>query len=57
LPLSYDHLSPLANLVRSSIERVEKGDTPSARPQPPAPVSLTVADELARDWYRLTGRA
>ena len=57
LPLSYDHLSPLANLVRSSSEGVEKGDTPSARPQPPPPVSLTVAEELARDWYRLVGRS
>jgi hypothetical protein len=57
LPLSYDHLSPLANLVRSSTEGVEKGDTPSARPQPPPPVSLTVAEELARDWYALIGRS
>ena len=50
---SYDHLSPLVSLVRSSDKGVEEGDTPSARPQPPLPPSLTVAEELARDWYRI----
>ena len=57
LLLSYGHLSPLANLVRSSTLVVEEGDRPSARPQPPPPISLTVAEELARDWHRLTGRS
>jgi hypothetical protein len=56
LLLSYRHLSPMANLVRSSTGGVEEGDTPSARPQPPPPASLTVAEELARDWYPLSGR-
>ena len=54
---SYRHLSPLVSLVRSSSQGVEEGDTPSARPQPPPPVALTVAEELARDWYRLIGRS
>jgi hypothetical protein len=56
LLLSYRHLSPLANLVRSSAQGVEEGDTASAWPQPPPPVPLTVAEELARDWHRLNGR-
>jgi hypothetical protein len=57
LLLSYRHLSPLANLVRSSTQGVEEGDTASARPQPPPSVSLTVAEELARDWHRFNGRS
>ena len=54
---SYRHLSPLANLVRSSTPGVEKGAIPPARPQPPPPASLSIADELAREWYRLVGRS
>jgi hypothetical protein len=51
---SYGHLSPLlVSLVRSSAKGVEEGDTLSARPQPPSSPPLTVAEELARDWYRL----
>jgi hypothetical protein len=50
---SYEHLLPLVSLVRSSSKGVEEGDTPSARPQPPSSRPLTVAEELARDWYRL----
>ena len=50
---SYDHLSPLVSLVRSSAKGVEEGDTLSARPQPPSSPRLTVDEELARDWYRL----
>ena len=47
---SYDHLSPLVSLVRSTAKGVEERDTPSAQPQPPSPPSLTVAEELSRDW-------
>jgi hypothetical protein len=54
---SYEHLSPLATLVRSSPKGVEEGDTASARPQPPPSPPMTVAEELARDWYRLAGRS
>ena len=50
---SYDHLSPVASLVRASAKGVEEGETPFARPQPPSPPTLSIADELARDWYRL----
>ena len=57
LLLSYGHLSPLANLVRSSAPGVEEGATPSTRPQPPPPAAPTIAEELARDWYRLMGRS
>jgi len=56
LPLSYRHLSPLVSFGRSARKGVEDGDKASARPQPPAPASLTVADELTRDWYRLVRR-
>jgi hypothetical protein len=52
LLLSYDHLSPLVSLVRSTAKRVEERDTPSAQPQPPSP-SLIVVEELSRDWYCL----
>jgi hypothetical protein len=54
---SYRHLSPLANLVRSSTPGVEEGATAPARPRPPLPASLSIADELAREWYRLVGRS
>jgi hypothetical protein len=57
LLLSYEHLSPLVSLVRSSPKGVEEGDTSAAPPQPPPPPSLTVAEELGRDWYRLVGRS
>ena len=50
---SYDHLSPLASLVRSSPKGVEEGATASTPSQPPAPPPLSIADQLARDWYRL----
>jgi len=53
LPLSYRHLSPLVHLKRSSVQGVEKGDKPSARPQPPPPASLTIGEQLTRDWYRI----
>src|SRR5262245_11319370 len=60
----YRHLSPLADLVRSSAKPVENGERirerPSARSQPPAPpersTSLTIAEELERNWYRSIGR-
>jgi hypothetical protein len=54
---SYRHLSPLVSLVRSSSRGVEQGEPSSALPQPPPPVALTVAEELARNWYRLIGRS
>ncbi len=65
LPHTYRHLSPLASLVRSKPEGVEKGEQGgeqgSARPQPPPstppPESLTVSEQLTRDWYRLVGRS
>jgi hypothetical protein len=56
LPRSYRHLSPLAAVRHSSPEGVEEGDRAVAQPQPPPPNSVTVADELTRDWYRLVGR-
>jgi hypothetical protein len=55
LLLSYRHLSPLASLVRSAAMGVEKGERCSARPQPPSSPSLSTADQLPRDWDRLTG--
>jgi hypothetical protein len=62
---AYRHLSPLASLVRSTPKRVEKGEQegeqvpprPQPVPSPPPPPSLTVAEELERDWYRLVGRS
>jgi hypothetical protein len=72
LPHTYRHLSPLAALVRSRVDGVEKGyeevekeeqrgEQSSARPQPPrsTPSSepLTIAQKLERDWYRLIGRS
>jgi len=54
---SYEHLTPWANLVRSSAPGGEEGDTRSTRPQPPPPATPTIAGELARDWYRLMGRS
>ena len=50
---SYDHLSPLASLVRSSPQGVEKGATASAPSQPPTPPPLSISEQLTRDWYRL----
>lgn len=50
---SYDHLSPLASLVRSSSKGVEEGATASTPSQPPAPPPLSISDQLTRDWYRL----
>jgi len=57
LPLSYRHLSPLVAVRYSPREGVEEGATAPAQPQPPAPPSITVPDELTRDWYRLVCRA
>lgn len=71
IPHSYGHLSPLAGLVRRSpptvcldrlpsagVEKGERrGEQAPARPQPPPLATLTIAEELARDWYRLTGRS
>jgi hypothetical protein len=65
LPHVYRHLSPLASLVRSKPERVEKGEQGgeegSARPQPPPSTppreSLTISEQLTRDWRRLVGRS
>jgi len=45
LLLSYRHLSPLANLVRSPSKGVEQGDTSSARPQPPSDRSPSIINE------------
>jgi hypothetical protein len=56
LLLSYSHLSPLASLVRSAAKGVEEGDTSPAPPQPPPPPSLSISDQLTRDWYRSIGR-
>jgi hypothetical protein len=57
LLLSYDHLSPLASLVRSSPKGVEEGATASTPSQPPAPPPLSITEQLTRDWYRSIGRA
>ena len=54
---SYRHLSPLGNLVRSSTPGVEKGAMGPARPQPPPPDTLSIADELAREWDHLVVRS
>jgi hypothetical protein len=56
LPFSYRHLSPLASLVRSRATGVEEGDIAPAPPQPPPPPSLSISDQLTRDWYRSIGR-
>jgi hypothetical protein len=50
---SYDHLSPLASLVRSSPQGVEEGATVCTPSQPPPPPPLSISDQVARDWYRL----
>ena len=50
---SYDHLLPLASLVRSLPKGVEEGATASAPSQPPPPLPLPISDQLTRDWYRL----
>jgi hypothetical protein len=50
---SYDHLSPLASLVRSSPQGVEEGATASTPSQPPAPPPLSISDQLTQEWYRL----
>lgn len=72
VPHSYRHLSPLASLVRRSSQPTvshdrlpsagdekgePRGEQALARPQPPPPATLTIAEELARDWYRLIGRS
>jgi hypothetical protein len=65
LPHSYRHLSPLASLVRSTPKGVEKGERegehvpprPQPVPSPPPPASLSIAEQLERDWYRLVGRS
>jgi integrase-like protein len=65
LPHSYRHLSPLVSLVRSTPKGVEKGEHGGERlppcsqplPSPPPPASLTVTEQLERDWYRLVGRS
>jgi hypothetical protein len=65
LPHTYRHLSPVATLVQASTKGVEKGEQrgeqSTARPQPPSstppPESLTVAEQLERDWYWLIGRS
>jgi hypothetical protein len=54
---SYDHLSPLVSLVRSSPKGVEEGDTACAQSQPPPPPPLSISEQLTRDWYRSIGRA
>ena len=56
LLLSYRHLSPLASLVHSDAKGVEEGDTAPAPPQPPPPPSLSISEQLTRDWYRSIGR-
>ena len=56
LLLSYRHLSPLASLVRADTKGVEEGDTSPAPPQPPPPPSLSISEQLTRDWYRSIGR-
>jgi hypothetical protein len=50
---SYDHLSPLASLVRSLPKGVEEGATASTPSQPPPPPPLSISEELTREWYRL----
>jgi hypothetical protein len=65
LPHTYRHLSPLVNHVRLTARGVEKratkGDTAPTRRQPPPstppPESLTIAEQLTRDWHRLIGRS
>jgi hypothetical protein len=49
---SYDHLSPLVSLVRSSPKGVEEGATASTQSQPPPPPPLSISEQLTRDWYR-----
>jgi hypothetical protein len=57
LPIQYEHLSPLASLVRPRPRGVEGGEeigeetTPS--PQPPAVHSTEDPASTERDWYRL----
>jgi hypothetical protein len=58
LPHAYRHLSPLASLVRSTPKGVEKGEQggeqvpprPQPVPSPAPPASLTIAEQLERDW-------
>lgn len=57
LLLSYDHLSPLVSLVRSSPKGVEEGATAPTPPQPRPPAPLSISEQLTRDWYRSIGRA
>lgn len=57
LLLSYRHLSPLANLVRSRSKGVEKGDTYLARPQPPPDRSPSIINEDFRSWCHFIGGA
>ena len=54
---SYDHLSPLATLVRSSPKGVEERDTATTQSQPPPPPPLSISEQLTRDRYRSIGRA
>ena len=57
LPLRYEHLSPLASLVRPRPKGVEEGDeggdTGAPSPQPPAASSIRDPARSERDWYRL----
>jgi hypothetical protein len=57
LPTRYDHLSPLASLVRPGLKGVEEGDvagdTASPPPQPPPAYSISDPTSSERDWRRL----
>ena len=65
LPHAYRHLSPLARLVGSTRQGVEKGEQDGERvptlsqplPAPPPPASVNIADQLERDWYHIVGRS
>jgi hypothetical protein len=61
LPMQYEHLSPLANLVRPRPKGVEEGeeagDTAAPSPQPPPLSSFGDPAGTERDWYRLVHRS
>jgi hypothetical protein len=61
LPMQYEHLSPLASLVRPRPKGVEEGeeggDTSAPPPQPPPLSSFRDPTGTERDWCRLVHRS
>ena len=61
LPMQYEHLSPLATLVRPRPKGVEEGeeggDSGAPSPQPPPLSSFRDPAGTERDWYRLVHRS